>query len=58
MHRQYRRELVLYTDVDLPFDLPRTREAAGTVLSLPVHPGLDEAELRCVADALARAVIR
>lgn len=43
---------------DLPFDLPRTREAAGTVLSLPVHPGLDEAELRCVADALARAVIR
>ncbi len=37
-------------------DVPRARAAAAQVLSLPVHPGLDEEQLRTVADAV-RAVL-
>ena len=36
-------------------DLPRTDEAAGRVLSLPVHPTVTDADLQAMADVVRRA---
>lgn len=37
-------------------ELPRARALTGTCLSLPVHPGLTEADIEAVASALLRAL--
>lgn len=36
--------------------LPRSHDAAGRTLCLPLHPGLDDADVRTVASALRKAV--
>ena len=41
---------------DLDLDLPETRRAAAEVLSLPVHPGLDPADVDHVITAVTAAV--
>jgi dTDP-4-amino-4,6-dideoxygalactose transaminase len=38
--------------------LPVTEEAAATILSLPMHPGLTDQEVRTVVDAMWAAVDR
>lgn len=39
-----------------PGDFPVAERVAGQVLALPVHPGLEESDVRRVADEIARAV--
>jgi aminotransferase len=38
------------------YDLPGTEEAAETTLLLPLHPGVDDADVRTVVDELRKAV--
>ena len=46
------------TDVVPAVTLPNTEDAAASILSLPMHPGLTDEEVRTVVDAMWAAVER